>query len=73
MNILEFLYNLIMTLAKYMGNVWEFLNNPLTIKDITIFGTTIIDFPEFIPIQLIGPGIVFLITLWFIKSLIPMA
>lgn len=70
-NILENLWDIAISLIENVNTIWEWLNKPFKLAiDLKIFE---INLGSFVPIQLIGAGILVLIGFWFIKSLLPAA
>ena len=70
-NILSNLWDIAITLIENVNKVWEWLNKPFELKiDLVIFQ---VNLGSFVPIHLLGAGIIVLIGFWFIKSLIPAA
>ena len=70
-NILSNLWDIAITLIENVNKVWEWLNKPFELKiDLDIFQ---VNLGSFVPIHLLGAGIIVLIGFWFIKSLIPAA
>lgn len=68
-NIIGNLWDIAETLIKNINRVWEWLNEPFYIG-FELFGFTI-SLGSFVPIQLIGTGILVLLGFWFIKALLP--
>lgn len=68
-NILDNLWEIAITLIKNINRVWEWLNEPFHIG-FELFGFTI-SLGSFVPIHLIGGGILVLLGFWVIKSLLP--
>ena len=68
-SILVNLWEIAETLIKNISSVWEWLNEPFYIG-FELFGYTI-SLGSFVPIHLIGTGIVVLLGFWVIKSLLP--
>lgn len=68
-NIILNLWEIAETLIKNVSRVWQWLNEPFTIG-FTLFGFEI-SLGTFVPIHLIGAGILVLLGFWFIKSLLP--
>lgn len=70
-NILENLWNIAISLIENVNVIWEWLNKPFKLAiDLKIFE---INLGSFVPVYLIGGGILVLIGFWFIKSLLPAA
>ena len=70
-NILENLWNIAVSLIENVSSIWEWLNKPFKLAiDLKIFE---INLGSFVPIHLLGGGILVLIGFWFIKSLLPAA
>lgn len=70
-NILSNLWDIAITLIENVSLIWDWLNKPFNIG-FELFGFTI-SLGSFVPIQLIGGGILVLIGFWFVKSLLPAA
>lgn len=68
-NILGNLWDIAITLIENINRVWEWLNEPFTIG-FELFGFTI-SLGSFVPLHLIGGGIIVLLGFWVIKSLLP--
>jgi len=68
-NILGNLWDIAITLIENINNVWDWLNEPFYIG-FELFGFTI-SLGSFVPIHLIGTGIIVLLGFWVIKSLLP--
>ena len=68
-NILGNLWDIAISLIENVNKVWEWLNEPFNIS-FELFGFTI-NLGSFVPIQLIGTGILVLLGFWFIKALLP--
>jgi len=68
-NIILNLWEIAETLIKNVSRVWQWLNEPFTIG-FTLFGFEI-SLGTFVPIHLIGTGILVLLGFWFVKSLLP--
>lgn len=68
-NIILNLWEIAETLIKNISRVWQWLNEPFTIG-FKLFGFEI-SLGTFVPIHLIGAGILVLLGFWFIKSLLP--
>lgn len=70
-NILGNLWDIAIALIENVNDIWEWLNKPFKLEiDLVIFQ---INLGSFVPIYLIGGGILVLIGFWFIKSLLPAA
>ena len=68
-NILGNLWDIAITLIENINEVWDWLNEPFYIG-FELFGFTI-SLGSFVPIHLIGAGILVLLGFWVIKSLLP--
>ncbi len=68
-NILGNLWDIAITLIENINKVWDWLNEPFYIG-FELFGFTI-SLGSFVPIHLIGAGILVLLGFWVIKSLLP--
>ncbi|HEY8363658.1 MAG TPA: hypothetical protein VIK77_12455 [Tissierellaceae bacterium] len=68
-NILINLWEIVESLIKNINRVWEWLNEPFTIG-FKLFGFEI-SLGTFVPLNLIGGGILVLLGFWLIKALLP--
>lgn len=68
-NILINLWDIAISLIENINKVWQWLNEPFYIG-FELFGFTI-SLGSFVPIHLIGGGILVLLGFWVIKSLLP--
>lgn len=68
-NILGNLWDITITLIENISKVWQWLNEPFNIG-FEIFGFNI-SLGSFVPIHLIGGGILVLLGFWVIKALLP--
>lgn len=68
-NIIVNLWNIAISLIENISRVWQWLNEPFTIG-FSLFGFDI-SLGTFVPINLIGTGIIALLGFWVIKSLLP--
>lgn len=76
-NIINELWNLIISLIEQMGKVWSWLSNDIVIK-ISWLRIPLL-FPDGIDINLgfnllsfFGVGIIVILILWVVKALVPM-
>jgi len=68
-NVLRTLYNLVLTWAGMINDFWSWFSNPVKLGfDIPVIGFIGIDF---VPLELLGIGILGLIVIWLIKALVP--
>ena len=70
-HILSNLWDIAIALIENVNAVWEWLNKPYNIG-FELFGFTI-SLGSFVPIHLIGGGILVLIGFWVVKALLPSA
>ena len=68
-NILINLWEIAESLIRNISKVWQWLNEPFEIG-FELFGYNI-SLGSFVPLHLIGSGILILLGFWFIKSLLP--
>lgn len=67
--VLRTLYNLILTWADMITQFWNWFQTPVNLGfDIPLIGFVGIDF---IPLNLLGIGILTLVFFWLIKALVP--
>lgn len=70
-NILSNLWDIAIALIENVSAIWDWLNKPFKLEiDLVLFQ---INLGSYVPIHLIGGGILVLIGFWFIKSLLPAA
>lgn len=68
-NILINLWEIAESLIRNISKVWQWLNEPFEIG-FELFGYSI-SLGSFVPLHLIGGGILVLLGFWFIKALLP--
>lgn len=75
-NLFNSLYNMAKGLILVMGEVWNWLTNPIEIdvpllSDIPLIGSWFEWSLDYSPLEFLGVGIGLLLVLWFVKNLIP--
>lgn len=68
-NILGNLWDIAITLIENISKVWQWLNEPFEIG-FELFGFKI-SLGSFVPVHLIGGGILVLLGFWIVKALLP--
>lgn len=69
MNILERMWDVAKSLISGIDSIWDFLNSTVDLN-IKLFGFKL-GIPSFVPIEIIGAGLIVFIVLWLVKELIP--
>lgn len=64
---LKNLWDIAVALIDNISNVWDWMNKPV------IIDLPVIDPISFVPIDMLGVGLLTLMLFWFIKELVPLA
>lgn len=69
-NIISEMWRIAENLIKGINSIWLWLNNPISLGfKIPVIGY--VGVPKFIPIEIIGAGMIAFLVLWLIKGLVP--